>query len=546
MGDRALYDEQADLVVVGSGFGGSVVACRAAEHGQHAVVLERGRRYLPGDFPRTPLQLSTATWDPSEGLYGPFQIWSFRRLVALAASGVGGGSLIYANVTMPMPPEWFDLGRGHWPLDYDDIAEHYPAVQKMLGAEPMPTHLDPHVPKVAMFNRAAERADLRAVRAPLAVTFSAPTQPLGAPIPQVEGEPGPHRRTCRLCGECDLGCNDGAKNSLDHNYLARAEARTRPAPAQVRELCDVRRITAVDGGYLVEYLQHEVPDPIWARTRRPAGAGTPYRSIFARRVVVSAGALGSTRLLLANRVGLPNLSPALGTRFSGNGDALGFLAGSPATIAESSGGPVITTYVRDGDHLIEDGGQPAWAAWMATGLQPAVYARGLKLLATRWARRWVGRNDADIGAQIATVLGAAHTARRTLPLLAMGMDVRTRTMRLDRAGRLHVDWSPKDSADYFAGVWATMSDLADEPGARFRRFTSAWLSKNVTAHPLGGVPMGADPWTGVVDSYGQVFGHPGLYVADGSVVPGPVGANPSMTIAALAERFATRMLEGDQ
>jgi cholesterol oxidase len=539
MGDR---DEQVDVVVVGSGFGGSVVACRAAEQDRQVVLLERGRHFRPGDFPRTPLQMSTATWDPSEALFGPFQIWSFRRLVAVAASGVGGGSLIYANVTLPMPEEWFEGQREHWPLSYRDLEKHYPDVEAMMGAAPLPEHLDRYVPKIAAFARAAGSADLRAHRAPVAVTFSRPGEPLGADIPDAPG--GVRRRTCRLCGECDLGCNDGAKNSLDHTYLARATSPTLSRPAQVRPLCDVRRITALDDGYLVEYLQHEPPEPLWNRTPRPPGAIPDYRRIRARKLVIAAGALGSTRLLLANRAGLPGLGPALGTRFSGNGDALGFLSGAPGSVAESSSGPVITSYARSGDHLIEDGGQPAFAAWMATGLTPGVYLRGLQQLLTRWSRRRAGRSDSDIGAEIATVLGAARAARTTMPLLAMGMDTVTRTVRLDGSGQLDIDWSPRDSAAYFARVWATMADLADEPGARFRRTASAWLSKNVTAHPLGGVPMGADPWAGVVDSYGQVHGHPGLYVADGSVVPGPVGANPSMTIAALAERFATRMFEG--
>ena len=118
------------------------------------------------------------------------------------------------------------------------------------------------------------------------------------------------------------------------------------------------------------------------------------------------------------------------------------------------------------------------------------------------------------------------------------------TVRLDGFGQLDFDCSARDSKKSYARIRATMAGMADEPGGRFRRLAAAWLSKNLTAHPLGGVPMGADPWTGVVDPYGQVHGHPGLYVADGSVVPGPVGANPSMTIAALAERFATRMFEG--
>jgi cholesterol oxidase len=537
-----MVDEQADVVVVGSGFGGSVVACRAAEQDRRVVVLERGRRYRPGDFPRTPLQLSTATWDPSEGLFGPFQVWSFRRLVAVAASGVGGGSLIYANVTMPMPQEWFEAERGKWPLEYHDLEKHYPDVAAMMGAVPMPEHLDRYVPKIAAFARAAGTAELRAHRAPVAVTFSRPGEPLGADI--ADTPPGVRRRTCRLCGECDLGCNDGAKNSLDYTYLARATSPALRTPAEVRPLCDVRRISALEDGYLVEYLEHRPPEPPWERTPRPPGTANDYSRIRARTLVIAAGALGSTRLLLANRAGLPGLGPALGTRFSGNGDALGFLSGAAADIAESASGPVITSYARAGDHLIEDGGQPAFAAWMATGLQPAVYLRGLQQLATRWLRRRAGRSDSDIGAEIATVLGAARVARSTMPLLAMGMDTVPRTVRLDGSGQLDIDWSPRDSAAYFARVWATMDSLSDGPGTRFRRTASAWLSKNITAHPLGGVPMGADPWTGVVDSHGQVHGHPGLYVADGSVVPGPVGANPSMTIAALAERFATRMFEG--
>ncbi len=535
-----MTEEFFDVVVIGSGFGGAVTACRAAEADRKVLVLERGKLYRPGDFPRSPLEMSANFWDPSEGLFGLFQIWSFHHLDAVVASGVGGGSLIYANVMLPMPDTWFDALAEDWPLEHCDIARHYETVKKMMGAEPFPPNMRQKVPKAPVFEDAARRAGMKPQPAPLAVTFAGDGKHPGDPF----GLPGDNlhrfqRRTCRLCGECDLGCNDGAKNTLDFTYLSEAERRG----AEIRPLHEVKRITAISGGYELDYIVHRPSDPPWERVRRPLGEQPAFKRVCAKTVVVAAGALGSTWLLLTNRAGLPNLSGQLGTRFSGNGDAVGFLTGG-RDIAESPRGPVITGYAEqgDGDFYIQDGGYPAALGWLGESFNPALYARAGHLLLSRWWERRRGRANSCISANLAATLGSAQLSRSTLPLLAMGLDSSLGTMRLTD-GRLGLDWSADGSRAYLRDVWTTMAEMARASDSQFRKVYSDWLSRNITAHPLGGCPMGKDAVHGVVDKHGEAFGHEGLFVADGSVLPGPVGANPSLTIAALAERFADTIVE---
>jgi cholesterol oxidase len=520
-----MTEEFFEVVVIGSGFGGAVTACRAAEAGLRVLVLERGKLYRPGDFPRSPLEMSTNFWDPSEGLFGLFQIWSFHRLDAVAASGVGGGSLISANVMLPMPQTWFDAVATEWPLEYSDIAPHYETVKKMVGVEPLPLTLRSQVPKALVFADAARRAGMNPQPAPLAITFASdgqrPGDTFGLPDNNLHRC---QRRTCQLCGDCDLGCNEGAKNTLDFTYLSQAQRHG----AEIRPLHEVKRITAVDGGYELDYAVHRPVGPPGERVRRPRGAQQKLTRVRARTVVVAAGALGSTWLLLANRAGLPNLSGQLGTRFSGNGDTIGFRTGGRDT-AETPRRPVITEYAEQEDraYYIQDGGYSAILGRLAESLRPALYARTGRRI-THWWERVRGR-----------------AGRGTLPLFATGLDPSLGTMRLTN-GRLGLDWSADGSREYLRDVRQTMQTMARASDSQFQRVYSAWLSRNVTAHPLGGCPMGKDAGHGVVDEHGEAFGHPGLFVADGSVLPGPVGVNPSLTIAALAERFADKIVERGQ
>ncbi|WP_424531237.1 GMC oxidoreductase [Sphaerisporangium viridialbum] len=545
--------EHVDVLVVGSGFGGSVAAYRLAAAGLSVVVMERGRAYAPGMFPRSPAEMGKAFWDPKEGHYGMYDVWSFGGCDSVVSSGLGGGSLIYANVMMRKDERWFvheepltTGGYESWPVARDDLDPHYDAVEQMIGATPYP--LDHPVysdtPKTRAMQDAAAELGLDWRLPPLAISF-APirgAEPgLGLPIadPGYGNLHGVPRRTCRLCGECDIGCNDGAKNSLDHTYLSAA----RHHGADLRTLHEVRAIRPrAGGGYEVSYRRyHPDSDP---------------RVISCDRLVLAAGTYGTTYLLLRSRAQFPGLSRTLGSRFSGNGDLLTFLLRakdrSRTRAINASRGPVITSAIRLADDAdgtrdtgrgayIEDGGYPAFIDWLVEGSDVRhEIRRAARFIADR-LRAFV-THDTNLSAEIADLVGDGELSGSSLPLLGMGRDVPDGELRL-RDGKLDIRWSSKASDQHYERLRATMRRISDVLGAE-QSGLPAWLGKRViTVHPLGGVPMGRHPGEGVCDAYGEVFDHPGLYIADGAALPGPVGANPSLTIAALADRMCTRLLE---
>jgi cholesterol oxidase len=551
--------EHVDAVVVGSGFGGSVAAYRLAEAGRSVVLLERGRDYPPGSFARSPAEMSRAFWDPREGLYGMFDVWSFRGLDSVVSSGLGGGSLIYANVLLRKDEHWFvheELpGGGHesWPVTRADLDPHYDEVERMLGATPYPFGKPAYAdtPKTHAMQDAAVELGLGWNLPPLAVSFApAPgTEPgIGLPIadPAYGNLHGVRRRTCELCGECDIGCNIGSKNSLDHTYLSAAQHHG----ADLRTLHEVRTIRPrPGGGYEVDYIQH---DPV-VRSRKPA-----VRTIGCDHLVLAAGTYGTTYLLLRSRPHLPGLSGALGTRFSGNGDLLTFLLKatdrSRVRPLDASRGPVITSAIRLPDErdgvpgagrgaYIQDGGYPSFVDWLVEGTDiNGEVARTVRFLFERFRDFIRHAPDTNLSKEIADLIGDGALSVSSLPLLGMGRDVPDGVLRL-RDGRLDAQWSTASSEAHFQRLRLTMRRIADVLGAEYAD-NPAWFRKRViTVHPLGGAPMGDHPGEGVCDSHGEVFGFPGLYVADGAALPGAVGANPSLTIAALADRMSTRLLE---
>ena len=541
--------EHFEAVVVGSGFGGSVTAFRLADAGKRVCLLERGKPYPPGSFPRSPLGFSKNFWDPSEGLYGMFNVWRFSGIDALVSSGLGGGSLIYANVMIRKDEPWFVHEDGEsWPVSRADLDPHYNRSEKMLGVQTYPFGSEPYAStrKTRAFEEAAKRLGYDWFLPHLAVTFAnegeapVPGEPIREEHPNLHGRT---RYTCQLVGECDVGCNYGSKNSLDYTYLSAAAREG----AELRSCCEVKAFRPRDGGgFEIDYVVHE-PE---SEGSEPAPA-----TITADTLVISAGTLGSTFLLLKNRDAFGGLSPALGTHFCGNGDLLTFALRCKDQINPDFG-PVITSAIRMGDahdgdgstgrgFYIEDAGYPSFASWM---LQAADEPRALWLwrkVALRLFLKWIRRKpQPDISGVISSFFGDARTSAGLLPLLGMGRDVPDGRMQL-RDGLLDVDWS-KDGASkaYFEKLRDTMHALADELGGRFQDNPLWWLSKVITVHALGGCPIGRDGNEGVVDPWGRVYGVPGLYVADGSVMPGPVGPNPSLTIAALADRFADGIIEG--
>ena len=555
--------ERVDVVVVGSGFGGSVTSYRMAEAGRSVVLLERGRAFPPGSFPRTPGGMGANFWEPGEGRHGLLDIWSFEGIDGMVSSGLGGGSLIYANVLLRKDEKWFvheqplpHGGYEHWPISRADLEPHYDAVESMIGTATYP-YTD--TVKTNALREAAEGAGLSVSLPPLAVSFA--RFPGGEPVRAGEIETpaygnihGLPRSTCALVGECDLGCNYGAKNSLDHTYLSAAQH----AGADIRVRHEVKGFRPLGsdegGGYEVTYVVHTGVDG-------EAAAGLPTKTIRCERLVLAAGTFGTTYLLLRNRTAFPGLSGALGTRFSGNGDLLGFVMnasrdGLGRDLAPNTG-PVITSAVRvadgidgaDGDgasgrgHYIEDAGYPAFAAWLAeTGKGLGTLARAFQFGYRKAVEDLTDAGDSTLGGDLADLLGPGSLTATSMPLLGMGRDVPDGVMHLSE-GRLEVDWTTDTSLDYFEGVRASMRAIAGQLGGTYADNPLWWAKRVITVHPLGGAPMGRHAGEGLCDQYGEVFGHPGLYVMDGALLPGPVGANPSLTIAAVADRGCTHILE---
>lgn len=518
----------ADAVVVGSGFGGAVCACRLAQAGQHVVLLERGRRYGPGEFPRYPSILDSGwLWERGQGL---FDIRPLGDVCLVQAAGYGGGSLVYANVAYRPPAEVFDSG---WPAGYsrEELDPYYDLVAYMLDVVPIADSQPRGTPpKTRLMEKVAGELGRReqSFRPNLAVNFGPP------------GERGPNKFNveqagCTHCGECDIGCNVGAKNTLDYNYLAIAER----GGTEVGTQCEVTHVAAVDSGYVVHYVDHV------------AGSTS---EISAPAVFVCAGAVNSTELLLRSRDHyrtLPDISEWLGRRYSANGDFLGFAFDTQA-LDDPGRGPTITTGLVYDDRsptdrtwfVLEEGGYPNLAAGLVQVLNPAN---------TPWR---------DVGVVLEEVREAAHhgfgriTGRlaaepdHTGVFLAMGRDRANGTIRLiPGRDEVEVGWDVPSNLPLYVTEAGLCTDVATAMGGRYVP-NPGWryLHQPVSVHNLGGCPMGATAADGVVSPDGEVFGYPGLYVFDGAIIPVATGSNPSSTIAAVAERCverAIRHLTGD-
>jgi cholesterol oxidase len=514
-----------DAIVVGSGFGGGVTACRLAEAGWRVCVLERGRRFGRGDFPDHPAQAPFAFFHPTLNPGGMFDLRLMKDLAVLTAAGVGGGSLVYANVQLRAPEDVFAEG---WPaaIDRPTLDPYYDRTEDAL--QPRPTPHDPPLPKLAAFAAAGARAGKQAQRLPLAVHFGEDRVHPFSGVPQ---------QGCTNLGRCDVGCPRQAKNTVDITYLARAEM----LGAQVFPLHDVHRIE---------------PPPHAGGRWRVSFKDLQYCTdgvVEAPVVVLAAGTLGSTRLLLKNRRRLPRLSPALGSRFSGNGDALGAAFDPQAPDvqrARTEYGPSMTSaldYTDEHRFLLADGGLPAAFG----GLLEIV--RGVNAV-TGWARGLLHLKN--LAAQLGlTDQPLTHRTMRphrrvqepigdSLVFLMIGRDAADGQMRLTPLfRRFDIRWSKRRSAGLFDAMERVAHELARAADATpFFALDGGPLGKFVTVHPLGGCPMADDPADGVVDDAGRVHGYAGLHVLDGSIVPTALGVNPSKTIAALAERGVEQLV----
>ena len=546
-----------DAVIIGSGFGGSVMAYRLAKEGLNVCVLERGKEYPPGEFPRSPNKMKQNFWDPQKKLYGMFDIWSFRDIGAVVSSGLGGGSLIYANVLIRKDETWFPQEEGgeYWPVNRQQLDPHYDRVEEMLNAQQYPFAHPPYnnTPKTQALQYAAQELDLEWYLPKLAVTFANDGEKPVTGEHIKERQRNLHDRdryTCRLCGECDIGCNYGSKNTLDYNYLTAAKG----FGAELKTLSKVRYFQPNNGGgYKIHYVHYDL---------EAEGAETEH-VITANQLILAAGSLGSTYLLLKSQAlgFFPNISQQVGTHFSGNGDLINFAIKAKREI-EGSYGPVITSTIRMPDQLdggegrgfyLQDAGYPNFINWMLEIPNVPQNLFGQLLFGLRWLWGNItkkGLGDSNLSQEISELLFGKkklNFSATVLPLLGMGRDIADGLMKLrqDKQGNYELDVTQniKNDLPFFQRLRNTMKDVAAKLEATYIENPLSFLKRTIAAHPLGGCPMGRTKEEGVVDSYGEVFDYPNFFIADGSVMPGAVGPNPSLTIAALSDRFADRVIE---
>ncbi len=519
-----------DVAVIGSGFGGAITACRLSQAGRSVCILEKGRRWRKEEFPRTTGQAAKAFWVPGTN-YGFLEYRAFKRIDVIQGCGVGGGSLHYFNVQFHPPREIFE--KGAWPknLTHDTLSPYLELLRDMLDAAPLTPPQGRGLPPRTNAFYAAARA---AGREPQLVNLAVYTGP-----DRNNPHGGVPQSACAYSGNCMLGCRMHAKNTLDLNYIPLAEKHG----AHVLPLRQVDKIAPeADGRYRVHFRHFDEVQPGLSESE----------SVVARQVIISAGTLGSTELLLRCRdvyKTLPGLSRALGTRFSGNGDFI--LAGTLDANCEVDPGcgPSITAFADFSTArnriIIEDLGFPDPLFWFLEGALPTEnrFRNLVRFLKTYFLRSLgIGRKSSRVNDEIEAMLAGGRTTR-FLPYLGMGTDAADGRLWLCD-GAIDIEWSHRESRRLFREIEQAMKGLSD--GLQGKYVTSLlwrWpMRKLLTAHPLGGCITGESIDTGVVNHCGEVWNYPGLFVADGSVIPTALSVNPSMTIGAIAERTAFWML----
>lgn len=584
-----------DVAIVGSGYGGAVAACRFAEAGLRVAVLERGAEYLPGEFPNDIAELPGHVRIDRAGRQGPgrtagglFDLRMHRGVTMLVGNGLGGGSLINANAALRADPQVFKDER--WPRalteQYDPLDAWYTRAEDMLG--------------VAQYTAPCRKAEqLQRLEAPLG-EWLARDHVGNGPKPQarffraplaVNQHPlernrfGVAQPACTGCGDCVTGCNTGAKNTLATNYLARAYACGAMLFTGASALAVKAASRAAGAPAGLHVVWFAASDADWSPRLgedRFADEQTLERfgipSLTARIVVLAAGSLGSTEILLRSRqLGLLSASARLGTAFSGNADGIGFgydqdepvgglalgargAAKAAAAHPADAPGPSIVGVLdlRGGvapvdGMLIEDGIVPG--ALRGVAHEIVTTAAMLQQLGSPRLRH-DGRGEDPLALN-------GKALRHTQVYLAMGHDDADGTMALEK-GRLVVTQAAAsqaraarrqkailECAAAAAGAVALPNPLAEPLPESLTDVLSGppLQGQRLVVHPLGGCPMGSDCSTGVVDQYGAVYDarsprtvHDCLYVWDGSIVPMSLGANPLLTITALAERAADHVV----
>jgi cholesterol oxidase len=510
-----------DVVVVGSGFGGSVAALRLTEKGYRVLVVEAGRRWADADFPRTNWRIGKYLFAPRLGLRGIQRIHALDNLLVLAGAGVGGGSLVYAN-TLYEPGEEF-FGDPQWADITDwqaELGPHYDQARRMLGVADNPGM----TPADEVMRAVAGRMDVADTfrLTPVGVFFGDGPE-CSSPDPFFGGV-GPGRTGCTECGECMTGCRHNAKNTLVKNYLALAEE----GGARVVADTEVVAVRELADGYAVDCAATGI-------RRRPRG------TVTCDQVVVAAGTFGTQLLLHRMKAGghLPNLSDALGRLSRSNSESLGgaFADGEARYRADLSRGVAITSsfHPEPQTHVepVRFGHGSNLMHLLGTRPVPPVAGRA------RW-RDWLAQSMRDPRGTLRFLDVRRASERSIIALVMQSLDnsvtVSLRRSRFGGSRLTSVQGHDAPNPTWIPAGAEAMRLMAEELDGAPAGNLGDLVDRPFTAHFIGGAVIAADADRGVVDGYHRAFGHPGLHVMDGAAVPANLGVNPSLTITALAER----------
>ncbi|RPF35688.1 GMC family oxidoreductase N-terminal domain-containing protein [Streptomyces sp. TLI_185] len=528
-----------DVIVVGSGFGGSVTALRLTEKGYHVGVLEAGRRFTRESLPKNSWDLKNYLWAPKLHMYGIQRIHLLGNVMVLAGAGVGGGSLNYANTLYVPPKPFFEDPQWRDITDWqEELKPYYDQAQRMLGVRLNPTM----TPSDVHLKAAAERMGVGDTfhMAPVGVFFGdgkdAEGKSKAASGGQVDdpyfGGAGPARKACTECGECMTGCRHGAKNTLNENYLYLAEK----AGAVVHPMTTVVSITDdSQGGYAVATLPTD-------EKKKSKG-----RTFKARRVVLAAGTYGTQTLLHRMKSGgqLPYISDKLGELTRTNSEALVGAQTDDRRYRKATGAPKVDftkgVAITSSIHPDEN-----------THIEPVRYGKGsnsmgsLSILQVPYAEGssrvlgWLANAARHPVLVLRSLSNRRWSEKTIIGLVMQSLDNSLTTyLKPDGVGKGlltarqgHGAPNPKQIRAASEGAAAIAADINGFAGSNVGEL----MGTPLTAHFLGGCPIGTSRETGVIDPYHRLYGHPGISVVDGAAVSANLGVNPSLTITAQAER----------
>jgi cholesterol oxidase len=515
-----------DVLVVGSGFGGSVTALRLTEKGYRVGVIEAGARFADSDFADTSWDVKRYLFRPEVGCYGIQRIDTLKDCVIVSGAGVGGGSLVYANTLYePLPAFFTDQQWSHITDWKSELAPYYDQAKRMLGVvqNPLYTPADEVMEKVATEMGVAETFH----PTPVGVFFGGPSDDRGTDVEDPYfGGAGPTRTTCIGCGECMSGCRHNAKNTLVKNYLYLAEQNG----ARVLPLTTVTRVAPRDAGGYDVHVRF---------TKAKTGRRSARRVLTAEQVVFAASSLGTQRLLhrMRDEGHLPGLSERLGHLSRTNSESIVGAIAPDTSVDYTQGVAITSSFHPDENTHIEpcrygkgsnfmslmqtvltdgDGPDPRWRTWLREiwaqrGNIPYLY--DLK----HWSERTV----------IALVMQSVDNSITTYTKPIPGTKKRFLTSKQGH-GDPNPTWIPAGNQ----AVRLMAKVMGGLPGGSI----GEPFNRPLTAHFLGGCAIGDSPESGVIDPYQRVYGHPGLHIADGSAISANLGVNPSLTITAQAER----------